>query len=156
MRLEFLKRSPTRAKAMEMRRSLWMRRRLSKKNTPSKQTPKKLTGTPKKGTTPRKQTPRKSTPRKQTSKSQTPRKSTTPGKCRTPRKHTPRKSTCSLRRNQEDEARRNEINENGKRSWSDSNDCSGQNQSNVSSTSNDSLELSDTQRRVRVLNFSSF
>lgn len=150
LRLESLKRSPSKVKSMEMRRSLWMQRKLPKKGTtPRKQTPKKqLPGnqTPKKVITPGKRTPKKyGTPKKQT-----------------PRKpHTPKKLGIAKCNN----AYRI-TNENGKRNRSDldsGDDTLLSNRLNVDSLDSDDSRqeinlsvLSDSQRRVRHFTYSKF
>lgn len=163
IKLDFLKRSPSRLKSLEMRRCLWTRRKLSKKTTPNKQTPKKHI-----------QTPSKQIPRK----GLTPKKHLTSGKLNSKKYDIPRKysniNKCSPENQNEkntininktsntDEAiqRIHEINENGKQ-----NKLHGElnydpltNQQNSTKfldndnfkTENEILELSDTQRRVRL------
>lgn len=143
-----------------MRRSLWMRRKLNKRTTPSKQTPKKCgtpsKRTPLKGYTAGRQTPRKgSTPAKCT-----PRKSDgTPRRFRSPRQGSAKKGVELFRLSSgsfEDGECSNEFNENGKRRRVEDGALS---QSNFSSAGENDLklenplELSDTQRRVSELVF---
>lgn len=148
--LKTLKQSPSKLKSMEIRRSLWLQRKLPKKgNTPRKVTPKK-------SLTPRKQTPRKSsgmTPKNMSGRP-TPRKHT-PNKHYTPKKTgTPKKMNIYGITNENGKRRRSELD-----SCDDTSITTRLTVDSVSLSSYDSqlesnvLSLSDSQRRVSTAGY---
>lgn len=147
---KILKQSPSKLKSMEIRRSVWLQRKLSKKgNTPCKMTPKK-------SLTPRKQTPRKNsvmTPKKMSGRP-TPRK-LTPSKHYTPKKTgTPKRMNVYGITNENSKRKRSELD-----SCGDTSITTRLTVDSVSLSSDDSrLEsnvssLSDSQRRVSTAGY---